>query len=122
MKIVCNGAGAAGIACVKLIKTYGANPDNTFVCDTKGVIWPGRQAGMNDFKRSLANKTIDKDTTLREICKDADVLIGVSGPKVFDEEIIKSLAKDPIVFAMANPEPEIRPELAHSIRYHRCHW
>ena len=112
LKIVCNGAGAAGIACTKLIVTYGVNPDNVFVCDTRGVIWPGRGAGMNEFKKTLANETISENTTLAEICKGADVLIGVSAPKIFTEEILKGLNPDPIIFAMANPEPEVRPELA----------
>lgn len=116
MKIVCNGAGAAGIACMRLLEAYGANPEKLFVCDTKGVIYPDRKAGMNEFKMTLANKTITKDTTLKEICVKADVLVGVSAPKIFDEEIIKSLSSHPIIFAMANPEPEIRPELAHSVR------
>jgi len=112
LKIVLNGAGAAGIACTKLIIAYGVSPDNVYVCDTRGVIWPGRKAGMNEFKKSLANKNITEDTTLKQIALGADVLIGVSAPKVFDEEICKGLAKDPIIFAMANPEPEVRPELA----------
>lgn len=116
LKIVCNGAGAAGIACMNLIKLYGCNEANMFVCDTKGVIWPGRKSGMNDFKMTLANATIEKDTTLLEIAAGADVLIGVSAPKVFTEEMVLSLAPNPIIFAMANPEPEIRPELAQSVR------
>jgi malate dehydrogenase (oxaloacetate-decarboxylating)(NADP+) len=58
IKIVCNGAGAAGIACMNLLKNAGAKKENLFVCDTKGVIWPGRTAGMNDFKMTLANNTI----------------------------------------------------------------
>jgi malate dehydrogenase (oxaloacetate-decarboxylating)(NADP+) len=116
LKIVCNGAGAAGIACMKLVEAYGVKEEKLFVCDTKGVIWPGRKEGMNEFKMTLANKTITENTTLKEICKGADVLVGVSGPKVFDEEIVKSLNDHPIIFAMANPEPEIRPELAHAVR------
>lgn len=116
LKIVCNGAGAAGIACCNLIKAYGAKADNIYVCDTAGVIWPGRQKGMNDFKMTLANHSVTKDTTLKEICVGADVLIGVSGPKAFDEEIVRDLNPHPIIFAMANPEPEIRPELAKSVR------
>lgn len=67
---------------------------------------------MNEFKRSLANSTVTQDTTLEEICVGADVLIGVSAPRVFTEAILSGLAKDPIIFAMANPEPEVRPELA----------
>lgn len=116
LKIICNGAGAAGIACMNLIKTYGVDESNMFVCDTKGVIYPGRKAGMNDFKMTLANSTITEDTSLVDICKNADVLIGVSAANVFTEEIVKSLNSNPIIFAMANPDPEIKPELAHSIR------
>ena len=116
LKVVCNGAGAAGVACMKLLVNYGANKDNLFMVDTKGVIYPERKLGMNDFKMELANASISKDTTLEEICKDCDVLVGVSAPGVFTEEIMKNLAKDPIIFAMANPEPEIRPELAKKLR------
>lgn len=85
IKIVCNGAGAAGIACINLIIKAGANPNNVFVCDTKGVIYPERKAGMNDFKMTLANPTIKEDTTLEKITEGADVLIGVSAANVFSE-------------------------------------
>ena len=112
LKIVCNGAGAAGVACMKLLINYGANPDKVFLCDTKGVIYKERKEGMNPFKLSLASSSVTENTTLAQICQGADVLIGVSAPGVFTEEIVKSLNKDPIIFAMANPEPEIRPELA----------
>lgn len=64
IKIVCNGAGAAGIACTKLLINAGAKKDNVFVCDTKGVIWPERTSGMNDFKMTLANSTVSQDMTL----------------------------------------------------------
>ena len=116
IKIVCNGAGAAGIACSKLMISYGAKIENIYVCDTKGVIYPGRKRGMNEFKRTLANASVTKDTTLAEICKGADVLIGVSAPGAFTEEVLMALNKDPIIFAMSNPEPEIRPELAKKYR------
>lgn len=116
IKIVCNGAGAAGIACMNLIVNAGANKDNCFVCDTKGVIWPGRTSGMNDFKMTLANGTISKDTSLEAISAGADVLIGVSAADVFTETIVKSLNKDPVIFAMANPNPEIVPTLAKEYR------
>lgn len=111
MKIVCNGAGAAGIACMNLIKNYGAKAENCFVCDTKGVIYPGRAAGMNAFKEKLANPTVTQDTTLEDICVGCDVLIGVSAAGAFNETVCKNLAADPIIFAMANPEPEVRPEV-----------
>jgi malate dehydrogenase (oxaloacetate-decarboxylating)(NADP+) len=84
VKVVCNGAGAAGIACMKLIKNFGGKVENLFTCDSKGVIYPGRKKGMNDFKMTLANSSITKDTPLEEICKGADVLIGVSAPKAFN--------------------------------------
>lgn len=112
IKIVCNGAGAAGIACTKLLINAGANKDNVFVVDTKGVIWPGRKAGMNDFKMTLANHTITKDMSLEEISSAADVLIGVSAANVFTEQIVKSMNSHPVIFAMANPNPEIVPTLA----------
>mmetsp|Transcript_5442 Transcript_5442/g.9188 ORF Transcript_5442/g.9188 Transcript_5442/m.9188 type:complete len:86 (+) Transcript_5442:724-981(+) len=71
---------------------------------------------MNEFKMQYANPNVTSDTSLEEICKGADVLIGVSGPKIFTEQIMMNLNKDPVVFAMANPEPEIRPELAKQYR------
>jgi len=116
IRVVCNGAGAAGIACMKLIQNYGALPDNCFCCDTKGVIYTGRAAGMNSFKEQLANKTVTKDMTLAEICQGADVLIGVSAAGAFTEEVLKGLNPDPVIFAMANPEPEVRPEVAKQLR------
>lgn len=116
IKIVCNGAGAAGIACMNLIVRYGANPENCYVCDTKGVIYPERKLGMNDFKMQLANKKIKANTSLTEICKGCDVLIGCSAAGAFTEEVLKNLNSNPVIFAMANPEPEIRPEVARAIR------
>jgi len=112
VKVIVNGAGAAGIACMKLIINYGAKPENCFVLDTKGVIYPGRAQGMNDFKETLANSTITEDTTLAEISKGADVLIGVSSRDVFTEEVCMNLNENPIIFAMANPNPEVTPDNA----------
>jgi len=116
IKIVCNGAGAAGIACMNLIGNAGANKDNMFVCDTQGVIWPGRERGMNDFKMTLANQTVTKDMTLDEAATGADVLIGVSVRDVFTESILKSMNPDPVIFAMANPNPEVTPANAREWR------
>ena len=116
VKVVCNGAGAAGIACLKLIEAYGAPSKNTYICDTKGVIYRGRKAGMNPFKEQLATDQVSKDTSLADICKDADVLIGVSSAKAFTKEVLEALAPNPVIFAMANPEPEVIPEIAKSIR------
>ena len=109
VKVVVNGAGAAGIACMKLIINYGAKPENCFVVDTNGVIYPERAEGMNEFKETLANPLISKHTTLAEISKGTDVLIGVSSPDAFTEEICKNLNENPIIFAMANPNPEVTP-------------
>jgi malate dehydrogenase (oxaloacetate-decarboxylating)(NADP+) len=85
VKVVVNGAGAAGIACMKLIKNYGAKAENCFVLDTKGVIYTTRTEGMNEFKMTLANPSITEKTSLEEIAKGADVLIGVSDRDVFTE-------------------------------------
>ena len=101
---------------MNLLVNAGANKQNIFVCDTKGVIYPERKAGMNDFKMTLANSSINKDMTLEEISVGADVLIGVSAANVFTETIVKSLNKDPVIFAMANPNPEIVPSLAKEYR------
>ena len=101
---------------MKLIQNYGARPENMFICDTKGVIYPTRKAGMNDFKMTLANPSITQDTSLEEVCKGADVLLGVSAAGAFKEEFLKSMNPNPVIFAMANPEPEIRPEKAKAAR------
>ena len=116
IKIVCNGAGAAGIACMNLMKRAGADPEKMFVCDRNGVIYPGRAKGMNPFKNTLANKNITKDTQLVDACKNADVLIGVSAAGAFTPECLAGLSADPIIFAMANPEPEVRPDVAKKLR------
>jgi malate dehydrogenase (oxaloacetate-decarboxylating)(NADP+) len=112
--VVVNGAGAAGIACLKLIQTYGAKKENSILCDTRGVCFKGRKEGMNPYKEELAIETHLR--TFPEACVGADVIIGVSGPGVITKEILKTLAPKPIIFAMANPEPEIRPEVAKAIR------
>ena len=114
VKIVVNGAGAAGIACLKLMIDFGADPKRCFLADTKGVIYKGRTEGMNFIKERYAAET--EARTLEEISEGADILIGVSAAGAFTEKIVKSLAEKPIIFAMANPEPEIRPELAKSYR------
>ena len=114
VKIVVNGAGAAGIACLKLIRDFGADPEKCFLCDSKGVIYKGRTEGMNFVKERFTVET--EARTLEEVTQEADVLIGVSAPGVFTEKIVKGLADKPIIFAMANPEPEIRPEVAKSYR------
>ena len=114
IKVVVNGAGAAGVACLKLIKNYGAKSENCIMCDTTGVIYEGRTKGMNKWKQELAVPT--EKRTLEEALNGSDVFIGVSAAGALTREMILKMAKDPIIFAMANPEPEIRPEVAHEAR------
>jgi malate dehydrogenase (oxaloacetate-decarboxylating)(NADP+) len=113
-KIVLNGAGAAGIACVELIKTLGAKHDNCIICDTKGVIYRGRLEGMNQWKAAHATKTDDR--TLDDAMKGADVFLGISAKDAVTPEMVRSMASHPIIFAMANPDPEITPEEARAAR------
>ncbi|MBU5270706.1 NAD(P)-dependent malic enzyme [Staphylococcus caprae] len=110
IKVVLNGAGAAGIAIVKLLHSYGVR--DMIMCDSKGAIYEGRPHGMNDTKEYVAKWTNkDKiDGSLKEVIKDADVFIGVSVADLLDEEMVESMADDPIIFAMANPNPEIKPD------------
>ncbi len=113
-KLVCNGAGAAAIACVELIKAMGFAPDNIILCDTKGVIYQGRTEGMNQWKSAHAAKTDAR--TLEEAMKGADVIFGLSQKGAFSADMIRSMADRPIIFAMANPDPEITPEEVARIR------
>ena len=89
LKVVVNGAGAAGIACLNLIINYGAQQKNCILCDTQGICYKGRKSGMNEFKDALAVDTPLR--TFKEACVGADCLIGVSGPGIFTEEILKGL-------------------------------
>ncbi len=114
VKIVLNGAGAAGIACIELLKSMGAQHKNCIVCDTKGVIYQGRTEGMNQWKSAHAVKTDLR--TLTEAMKDADVFLGVSVKGAVTADMVKSMATDPVIFAMANPDPEITPEEARAVR------
>lgn len=113
-KLVCNGAGAAAIACVELIKSMGFAPENITLVDTKGVIYQGRAEGMNQWKSAHAVKT--KARTLADAMKGADVVFGLSQKGAFSEEMMRSMADRPIIFAMANPDPEITPEEVARIR------
>lgn len=113
-RIVLNGAGAAGIACIELLKSMGAKHENCIVCDTKGVIYQGRTEGMNQWKSAHAVKT--KSRTLEEAMDGADVFLGVSAKGAVTTEMVKSMADNPVIFAMANPDPEITPEEAHAVR------
>jgi malate dehydrogenase (oxaloacetate-decarboxylating) len=109
IKVVLNGAGAAGIAIVKLLYSYGVH--DMVMCDSRGAIYEGRSAGMNDTKEYVAKWTNrDKvDGKLEDVIKDADVFIGVSVADLLSKEMVNSMADDPIIFAMANPDPEINP-------------
>ena len=114
VKIVVNGAGAAGVACANMALTLGARLENLYLCDTKGVIYKGRQEGMNDYKERLANDTSARE--LSEVIEGADVFFGVSVKGALTKEMVKSMNRDPIIFAMANPDPEITPDEAKSVR------
>ena len=114
VKIVLNGAGAAGIACIELLKSMGAKHNNCIVCDTKGVIYQGRTEGMNQWKSAHAIST--ELRSLEDAMSGADVFLGVSVKGAVTSEMVKSMAPDPVIFAMANPDPEITPEEAHAVR------
>jgi malate dehydrogenase (oxaloacetate-decarboxylating)(NADP+) len=113
-RIVLNGAGAAGIACIELLKTMGARHENCIVCDTKGVIYQGRTEGMNQWKSAHAAPT--EARSLEEAMRGADVFLGVSARGAVTPAMVESMADNPVIFAMANPDPEITPEEAHEVR------
>ncbi|MEM7270959.1 MAG: phosphate acyltransferase, partial [Pseudomonadota bacterium] len=113
-KIVLNGAGAAGIACIELVKSLGADPAKCIACDTRGVIYQGREDGMNQWKSAHAVKT--EARSLADAVKGADVFLGVSAKGALTPEMLEGMADAPIIFAMANPDPEITPEDARAVR------
>ncbi|RWF30296.1 MAG: NADP-dependent malic enzyme [Mesorhizobium sp.] len=113
-KMVCNGAGAAGIACIELMKAMGFSPENIILCDTKGVVFQGRTEGMNQWKSAHAVKT--EARSLAEALDGADVFLGLSAKGALTTAMVQSMAKNPIIFAMANPDPEITPEEVAEIR------
>ncbi|MET0668766.1 MAG: NADP-dependent malic enzyme [Xanthobacteraceae bacterium] len=113
-KIVCNGAGAAGIACLELLRSIGFRPENLILCDTKGVIYEGRKDGMNQWKSAYAVKTSAR--TLADALKGADVFYGLSAKGAVTKEMVASMAPKPIIFAMANPDPEITWEEVAEVR------
>ncbi|MDA0654949.1 MAG: NADP-dependent malic enzyme, partial [Proteobacteria bacterium] len=114
IKLVVNGAGASAIACIELIKTLGVPHDNVTLCDSKGVIYQGREDGMNQWKSAHAINT--KDRSLSDAVKGADVLLGLSVKGAVSADMVKSMAANPIIFAMANPDPEITPEEVSAVR------
>src|SRR5437868_5724222 len=107
-KLVCNGAGAAGIACTELLKAVGFKHENLILCDTKGVIYQGRTDGMNQWKSAHAAKTSAR--TLADAMKGADVFFGLSAKGAVTKEMVASMAAKPIIFALANPDSEVRAE------------
>ncbi len=113
-RLVCNGAGAAAIACVELVKSLGVPGHNVILCDSKGVVYKGRTEGMNQWKSAHAVDTPLR--TLAEAMDGADVFFGLSVAGALTPAMVKSMAKDPVIFAMANPDPEITPEDAHQVR------
>jgi malate dehydrogenase (oxaloacetate-decarboxylating)(NADP+) len=113
-RLVCNGAGAAGIACLDLIKAMGFEASNVILCDTKGVVYRGRQDGMNQWKSAHAIDTPLR--TLDEAMVNADIFFGLSVKGALSSEMVRSMASNPIIFAMANPDPEIMPEEAQKER------
>jgi len=114
VKVVFAGAGAAAVACANLYLTYGVRRDNILMVDRTGVIYEGRTENMNPYKQRFARET--KLRTLAEALEGADAFVGVASARLVTGEMLKRMARDPIVFAMANPEPEILPEEAHAAR------
>lgn len=114
VKVVFSGAGAAGIACAKLYESLGVKHENITLVDTKGVVYKGRKEGMNKYKEYFAKETDMR--TLADVIKGADVFCGVSAKGILTKEMVKTMADNPIVFAMANPDPEITYEEATAAR------
>ncbi|MDH5217970.1 MAG: malate dehydrogenase [Gammaproteobacteria bacterium] len=112
-KIVCLGAGAAGLASMNLLLSLGADKNNMRLVDRKGVIHKGRD-DLNEYKANFAIETPERN--LADAMKNADVFIGVSGPDLISEDMLRSMAANPVVFALSNPDPEIRPEIANRVR------
>lgn len=113
-KLVVNGAGSAGIACLEIIKALGLPHNNALLCDSKGVIYQGRTAGMNQWKAAHAVAT--KARTLKDAMEGADIFLGVSVKGAVTPEMVRSMADKPIIFACANPDPEISPEDVEAVR------
>ncbi|MFO1143279.1 MAG: NADP-dependent malic enzyme [Amaricoccus sp.] len=110
VKIVSTGGGAAGIACLNMLMKLGAKRENIWLCDIHGLVYAGREADMNPEKAAFAQETPLR--TLAEVIPGADLFLGLSGPGVLKAEMVQAMAKDPIVFALANPNPEIDPKVA----------
>ena len=114
VKLVCSGAGAAAIACLDLLVHLGLKKENIVVCDSRGVIWEGREQNMEPNKARYARQTSMR--TLADACSDADVFLGCSTKDVLTADMVKSMGTQPLILALANPDPEIRPEIAKAAR------
>jgi len=114
LQVVVNGAGAAGISCSNFYIRLGVKKENILMCDTRGVIYKGREQGMNQYKAAYAAETTKR--TLADAVQGADLFLGLSVGGALSPEILKTMNKDPIVFACANPDPEILPKDAHAVR------
>src|SRR5512144_840745 len=114
VKLVCSGAGAAAIACLDLLAGVGLKRENVMVCDSKGVIYVGRDKPMEENKARYARDT--RARTLSDAIEGADIFLGLSGPRVLTQDMVKRMADRPLILALANPEPEILPELAKAVR------
>src|SRR5665647_318514 len=114
VKIAVSGAGAAALACLDVMVGLGVRRENVFVCDSKGLIYEGRPGGFDESKTPFAQKT--ELRTLADVVNGADVFLGCSAAGVLTQEMVKTMARSPIILALANPEPEIRPELAKAVR------
>ncbi|HZP91864.1 MAG TPA: NADP-dependent malic enzyme [Burkholderiales bacterium] len=114
VKLVCSGAGAAALACLDLLVSLGLRMENIFVTDIKGVVYKGRTEEMDDNKARYARET--RGRTLADVIPEADVFLGLSAPRVLKPEMVKTMAPRPLILALANPEPEIMPDVAKSAR------
>jgi len=114
IKLACSGAGAAAIACLDLLVNLGVKRENIYVCDSRGVIWEGRDENMEANKKRYAQRTDAR--TLADVVNGADVFLGCSTAGVLTQDMVKTMARQPLILALANPEPEIRPELAKAVR------
>jgi malate dehydrogenase (oxaloacetate-decarboxylating)(NADP+) len=114
VRVVFSGAGASGIACARLYKDLGVPAENILLCDTKGVIYEGRTDGMNVYKQEFAQKT--KARTLEDALRGADVFVGLSQAGAMTRDMVRAMAARPIIFAMANPDPEITPDEVEAVR------
>ena len=113
-RLVCNGAGSAGIACLELLAAMGMPKENMTLCDSKGVIYRGRPEGMNQWKSAFATDT--KARMLKDSMEGADVIFGLSAAGAVSQNMVAAMADNPIIFAMANPVPEITPEEVAEVR------